>query len=386
MTVRDNVRERRRERIQQLIMSEQSFAGPDKKVPTASDDEQQPESATLRKASVTDSAPPAERQQGTSEVPSSPGTIRVRERGASSGEREARNGSLRSPDAPSIPSSDEGGRIPPGQPAETSGVVRADVSRFAVTRDPELWWKEREKQIQVGRPNGWQGIKGLPPTSNAPSSHGVGPPTGSGWNKLKRGFALQLAAALLAFGGAWGWLKLELPGSGEAKDWLVSSVTKDMDFQAIEAWYGSTFGGSPTFFPFNRDEPDTQEVAALFNADDTVAPVTGKLLQTFAQNGTGVKVSAPSGSEVLSVYTGRIQQVNTNKNGGITVIVQHENHVVTVYGNLADTAVKTNDWVEKGQKLGSLGTSGGKLADRALYFAVQQYGKSLDPAEVIDFD
>ncbi|MFC5402083.1 peptidoglycan DD-metalloendopeptidase family protein [Cohnella soli] len=250
--------------------------------------------------------------------------------------------------------------------------------------DPERWWKEREKQLQAGRADGWQGIRGLPPTSNAPSVHSSGS-IGSGWHKLKRGFAIQLAVAILAFGGAWSWFKWELPGSADAKEWLVSSVTQDMDFQAIEAWYGSTFGGSPTFFPFNRDEPDTKEVAALFNASDTVAPVTGKVLQTFAQNGTGVKVSAPAGSSVLSVYTGRVQQVSMNKSGGITVIVQHENHIVTVYGNLAETSVKTNDWVDRGQKLGTLGASGGKLADRALYFAVQQNGKSLDPAEVVNF-
>ncbi|RED64119.1 M23 family metallopeptidase [Cohnella lupini] len=252
--------------------------------------------------------------------------------------------------------------------------------------DPEQWWRERERRLKSGQAPGWQGLKGIPPTSAAridPRSPGFD------WNKLIRGFMVRLAMASVAFAGFWGWLKLEMPGSAETRDWVSSSVTRDMDFKAIEAWYGNTFGGSPSFFPFNLDEPDTKEVSVMLSPANTALPVKGSLVQSFAQNGTGVKVAAPSGSEVYAIYTGRVQQV-TEDEGGVTVLVEHENDVLTVYGNLEKSAVKPNDWVETGQLLGHLYVNGEGLgqSDREvlLYFAVQQNGKALNPAEVVSFD
>lgn len=33
--------------------------------------------------------------------------------------------------------------------------------------DPELWWREREKRLKSGQAADWQGLKGIPPTSSA---------------------------------------------------------------------------------------------------------------------------------------------------------------------------------------------------------------------------
>ncbi len=249
--------------------------------------------------------------------------------------------------------------------------------------DPELWWREREKQLKSGQAAGWQGLKGIPPSSTA-QSDSYRP--GFDWNKLFQGFTLRLAISALALGGIWGWFKLDMPGSTEARSWMVSSVTRDMDFQAVEAWYGETFGGSPSFFPFNKDEPDTLEASALLNPSDTAIPVQGTLVQNYAENGAGVKVAASSGSDVYAIYTGLVQQVTQNQDGGITILVQHQNHILTVYGHLEKASVKPNDWVETGQQIGQLGATGDGQSDGVLYFAVQQNGKSLNPADVVAFD
>lgn len=249
--------------------------------------------------------------------------------------------------------------------------------------DPELWWREREKQLKSGQASGWQGLKGIPPTSAARTNP---PPDGSDIRLFIRGVSFRFVVAALAFAGIWGWFKLEMPGSVEGRAWMVSSVTRDMDFEAIEAWYGSTFGGSPSFLPFNRDEPDTKEVSALLNPSETALPVQGRIVQTYAQNGTGVKVAAPGGSEVSSIYTGRVVQVNNDPNSGVTISVQHQNQVISVYGSLEESSVKPNDWVVTGQRLGQLKRSEDSQTEGILYFAVQQRGKALNPAEVVSFD
>jgi stage IV sporulation protein FA len=272
-------------------------------------------------------------------------------------------------------------------PTQPSATPKAESTRsgsnYAMSNsDPELWWKEREKQLKSGQ-IGWQGVKGIPPTF----PNRVDNPT---YNfdlpKLIRGFMIRIAFSGILFAAVWGWFKLDLPGSVEARSWMVSSVTRDMDFQAIEAWYGQTFGGTPSFFPFNRSETDTKEVSAILTPEQTALPVQGRLVQSFAQNGTGVKVAATGGSDVLAIYTGHVQQVTKDQDGGVMILVQHENRILTVYGNLEKASVKPNDWVETGQLLGQLPTSGGGAEQAVLYFAVQQNGKTLDPASVVTFD
>lgn len=249
--------------------------------------------------------------------------------------------------------------------------------------DPELWWKTREKKLKAGQA-GWQGIKGISPSTSNRIDH---PTPSFNFTKFLRGFAMRTIFSAFVFAAIWGWFKLEMPGSMEARKWMVSSVTRDMDFQAIEVWYGQTFGGSPSFFPFNLDDTDTKEVSALLSPEDTAIPVEGTIVQSFSQNGTGVKVAATGGSDVLAIYTGRVQHVTKDVDGGITILVEHQNHILTVYGNLEKALVKPNDWVETGQQLGQLLTTiDAGEGEGVLYFAVQQNGKTLDPADVVSFD
>lgn len=251
--------------------------------------------------------------------------------------------------------------------------------------DPELWWKEREKRLKSGQGQAadWHGIKRLSPTSS-PRLISSGPDRVR--NAFVRGLSLRCAIAAIALAATWGWFKYELPGSGSARDWMVDSVTHDMNFEAVEAWYGHTFGGSPSFLSFAQDGPDTKEVTARLNPGDTTVPVRGKVVQSFAENGAGIKFAAASGSKVFAIYTGRVQQVTQNQDGGITVIVQHQNHILSVYGGLEQASVKPNDWVETGQQVGQLKPSRDSDAEGVLYFAVQQQGTALDPADVVSID
>lgn len=322
MTIRNNVRERRRERIAQIIGRQAVEMNEN-------------------------GAPPA-----------------------NVGSKELRRPQLRAEEEPAIP----------------GGAREGTASRPSSSeKDPEQWWKERERQLKSGTAAGWQGVKGIapaaPPAGNRYTS-GEGP-----GRAVVRGFMARLAVAAVLFAGFWGWLQLELPGSPQARDWMTSTVSQDMNFQAVEAWYDRMFGGSPAILSFNRGEPDTRQASALLDPAATSPPVEGKLVQSFADNGTGVKFAARGGEPVKAIYTGRVQQVTQDQDGGATVIVMHQDRIVTVYGGLGQAAVKANDWVETGQKLGDLANAeDGAASVGVLYFAVQRDGEAIDPAEVIAFD
>ncbi len=329
MQTRNNVRDRRRERIQQLITEMQA-----------------------KEASIHE-APLLEPSSVRADVPTS--TIEV---------------------VPSEHSISEMSQAPPPAHIPMSPIMPSSEP------DPELWWKEKQRSMNYDTSN-WAGMKGLKPTSRAPD-HGNAPGS-SGLSPWARGMIVRLVISGLLFGGLWGWMKYELPGSAEARAWMIDSVTKDMDFEAIEAWYSDTFGGSPSFLSFSDKSGETKEVAASLNKEDTVLPVQGRIVQTYEQSGSGVQVAAPGGSDIVAVYAGRVIQVQTEGANGLTILVQHPDRILSVYGNLRRASVRENDWVEAGDKLGEL-QAAPEGGESRLYFAMQQNGKKLNPTEVVSFD
>jgi stage IV sporulation protein FA len=246
--------------------------------------------------------------------------------------------------------------------------------------DPEKWWKEQQKRRNRTGP-AWRGAGGLNPASSPPPAI-----PRSYVSRLAAGFAVRLAAAAVLFGAAWVWFHSDLPGSREARTWTIDAVTKDMDFQAAEVWYEQTFGGYPSFLPTFRSKGETQAVFGGWKRSEAVRPAEGRMVQTFAQDGSGIRIAATGGSIVKAVYAGRVLQVATEDGGKATVLVQHAGRIVTIYGNVEQPAVKPNDWVEAGQRLGIIPAPLDKGGESLLYFAVKQNGKTVDPAEVVPFD
>lgn len=317
--------------------------------------------------------------------------------------------------------------------------------------DPERWWKEkqrRERSYPSGRAPSSGGKIGLPPAAPPseggaprftfghvpgsqpasrdprPATSGYGPnggggpsgtgPIGSlsnlspygglsgrpGWddvppyggdgNGMRRfmsGFMARVAIAAALFGALWAWTNWELPGSGEVRGWTIRTVTEDMNFAAVEAWYERTFGGTPSFLPIFQHEDETQAVSATWSRADTVPPLSGRIVLSFAQSGTGIRLAAPAGTPIKAVHTGRVTQVTLDDQGLATIKIQHTNNVVSVYGHVAKPAVKANDWVEAGRPLGEvISASGGSGGEGTLEFAMQSGGKPIDPAEVVPLD
>ena len=229
--------------------------------------------------------------------------------------------------------------------------------------DPEEWWKQRMKR----------------------GDEMEEPPEGGPFGRLMRSLALRTLWALVLFGAVWGWLRLELPGDEAMRKWLSVALREDMDVEAVRAWYEANFSGSPAFLPlFRNTAPD--EAEAVWGGSATVPPVEGRLVETFGQNGNGVRFAAPPASPVRAVYAGQVLQVVRNGDGGSTILIRHPNHVITVYGQVDAPTVRANDWVEAGQTIGRLAPDTDGEAEAFLDFSVRQNGRTLDPAAVIPLD
>ncbi|MNH38128.1 Stage IV sporulation protein FA [compost metagenome] len=83
--------------------------------------------------------------------------------------------------------------------------------------------------------------------------------------------------------------------------------------------------------------------------------------------------------------TGRVLLVHDQGEEGSTIVIQHAGKRVSVYGNLGLAAVKENDWVAAGERIGQLMRSDDSETS-LLFFALKENDQYIDPVGVIPID
>lgn len=117
-------------------------------------------------------------------------------------------------------------------------------------------------------------------------------------------------------------------------------------------------------------------------------PVAGKIVEGFGRQkdpkfatvtfNNGVKIAAPTGSEVHAVFTGTVLFTQWFKGYGNLIIVDHGNRVVSLYGNLKSPSVAVGERVSAGQTIAGVGDAEEGQAGY-LYFEIRQDNKPEDP-------
>lgn len=248
--------------------------------------------------------------------------------------------------------------------------------------DPEKEWK--------ANPNPWLGTWNRSDWNGAYSDR-YDPPgsdRGTEGGAFWKGLRWKAAAALLLFAAIWAVFRYDLPWLDGSREWIEEAMTEPMDFEAAAAWYRETFAGAPSFIPIFESKEQPAELVDGTVKQPVVEPLrSGVLVKTFAELLSGIELAGESGEQVVAVQTGRIAQVTNGGEGtgGVTIVIQHTNGRMTVYGKLAGATVKKDDWVEAGDPIGNIGQAQGEEPS-LLYFAVKQGGRYVDPADVIPLD
>jgi stage IV sporulation protein FA len=246
--------------------------------------------------------------------------------------------------------------------------------------DPEAAWKQNRNPWSSWeannhfQPPAWRDEEQIRTSRNEGSGDG-----GRFWKELK----WKTVIAVLLFGAIWGLFQLDEGWSRKGQVLIKSALTDEFDFGAAAQWYKTAFAGAPSFIPLFQKE-SAQTASAGEEADSfAAAPVKdASLLRTFAELLNGIQLAAPSGAEVAAVGKGRVIFV-TDK--GDTVLIQHAGNVITVYGELSQSFVAVNDWVEAGDIIGKL-PDAGSGGSSPLYFAVKRNDRYIDPLDVIPLD
>ncbi len=92
----------------------------------------------------------------------------------------------------------------------------------------------------------------------------------------------------------------------------------------------------------------------------------------------GLLLSAPEGTPVEAVYRGRVAYADWLRGFGLLLILDHGGGYMSLYGHNAVLHKELGDWVETGEVIAGVGSTGG-LAEAGLYFEIRHQGETRDP-------
>lgn len=116
-------------------------------------------------------------------------------------------------------------------------------------------------------------------------------------------------------------------------------------------------------------------------------PIDGQLLARFGQKRgigemrwNGVLIAGQEGQPVRSVARGHVVFADWLRGFGLLLIIDHGDGYMTLYGNNEAMFKEHGDWVQAGEIIAAVGTSG--VPPRAgLYFEVRSGGKPVNPLQ-----
>jgi len=117
-------------------------------------------------------------------------------------------------------------------------------------------------------------------------------------------------------------------------------------------------------------------------------PLQGRVLRSYGSvrnqlSYEGVLISAADNTEVRSVHHGRVVFADWLRGYGLLLIIDHGGGYMSLYGHNQSLFREPGDWVGGGEAVAVAGNSGGH-EEPALYFAIRNNGKSVNPGQWLE--
>ncbi|MBE7185063.1 MAG: M23 family metallopeptidase [Methylobacterium mesophilicum] len=117
-------------------------------------------------------------------------------------------------------------------------------------------------------------------------------------------------------------------------------------------------------------------------------PVRGRVVQTYGSSGgkssDGIDIAVPEGTPVKAAENGVVIYAGDGlKEFGNTVLVRHENGLVTVYGHASEIKVKRGEKVSRGQDIALSGATG-QTDSPKLHFEVRKNSAPVNPSGFLE--
>jgi murein DD-endopeptidase MepM/ murein hydrolase activator NlpD len=92
----------------------------------------------------------------------------------------------------------------------------------------------------------------------------------------------------------------------------------------------------------------------------------------------GIDIAGNYGAPIGAAMEGRVIETGYNGISGNYVVVAHAGGYITLYAHMSLIRVKTGQWVNEGQRLGDVGSTGYSTGNH-LHFSISRWGKPVNP-------
>ncbi len=116
-------------------------------------------------------------------------------------------------------------------------------------------------------------------------------------------------------------------------------------------------------------------------------PVRGTVTQNFSpdDNHFATDIAAPAKSVIHSVLSGSVVLATWSVETGYTIVVQHNNNIVSVYKHCSKLLKRAGDVVNAGEAIAIIGNTGDYTTGTHLHFELWYNGKPVNSEEFIAF-
>lgn len=96
----------------------------------------------------------------------------------------------------------------------------------------------------------------------------------------------------------------------------------------------------------------------------------------------GIDMACPTGTPIFAALGGKVLQAGFSRIYGNYIIIDHGNGYQTLYGHMSKKISSTGDYVQQGQKIGLVGSTGYSTGPH-LHWTVYKNGKVVDPLTLV---
>ena len=137
-----------------------------------------------------------------------------------------------------------------------------------------------------------------------------------------------------------------------------------------------------------NSDPKPSGTVTLQLTSAFVMPVCGKVLSEFGmRNGrmhTGIDLKVEKEDPIYCAFDGMVRMAKDYGNYGKVVVVRHDNGLETLYAHLNSIAVKLNQRIRAGDRIGGGGKTGNAQSEH-LHFEMRFMGEPFNPRNAVDF-
>ena len=129
-----------------------------------------------------------------------------------------------------------------------------------------------------------------------------------------------------------------------------------------------------------------QMILQPFLQPEFILPADGVLSQGFHLYHEGLDLANKIGTPIFASAQGEVIFSGWDEWGlGELVKIRHKDGSITVYGHNRELLVQKGEWVEQGQEIAKMGSTGNSTGPH-LHFEIHIRGKAIDPADFIKID